>query len=421
MVFPLILACQTPAEFDDPRHQGRTATSWLIELGRANRPRPKQAYVQYGDRQPSLDALRAIGPAAVPACIRALAHDDREVRLAAAQALEMYGAAAEPAIPALVEALVGTQTGTLTEAATTLAAIGAKAEPALEGLLDHEDAFVRLAAANTLFHMNPARDDAFGVLVGGLRAFDGRFRDAIDGWGANSAKYEGVDMVERDGRRFRNRETGMRMTAARYLAALGPAAAPAVPELISALQSRSAAAAAAADALAAIGPDAREAVPVLLHVLAKESGSLELRAAAALGRIGVAASDLPELSRLLAIDQSNAVYTAFESAPPVAATHLGALVSSGDPVAAHNATYALGAMGPRAASAVPALTMALQREPPQVRAGAVLALGKISAGDPAVLAAIRERLNDSDERVRSNARNVLVGVEQAGAPKAPGR
>jgi hypothetical protein len=100
----LLASCAWWADRNDPRHQGRTATSWIEELGRQS-TLPGQGFLRRTGTKPSLDALKAIGPAAVPACIKALAHDDVSVRIGATRALELYGSEAAAAVPALVEAL----------------------------------------------------------------------------------------------------------------------------------------------------------------------------------------------------------------------------------------------------------------------------------------------------------------------------
>jgi HEAT repeat protein len=227
--------------------------------------------------------------------------------------------------------------------------------------------------------------------------------------------------VERDGRRIMNRETGMRMAAARYLGALRAAAAPAVPELIRLLERRNFEAdEAAAEALGQIGPAARAAVPALLGALAHGGWSLRNKAAAALGQIGVTTAELPELLRLLRLDISNAVYLAFKGAPPEVVPELSVLVASSDPVGARNAAFALGALGPRAAAAIPALIAALRHNAAAVRDAAVRALGEIGSRDDAVAAALRERLNDPEEQVRLAARTVLAGFNAQGRhPPAP--
>jgi HEAT repeat protein len=109
------------------------------------------------------------------------------------------------------------------------------------------------------------------------------------------------------------------------------------------------------------------------------------------------------------------VVSAFAGAPDEAISELTARLSSPDSLAAFRAAHALGAMGPRAKAAIPALTTTLRREAADVRAAAASALGDIGASDPNTLAALRSLLEDPDQAVRSAAQGVLFKFD----PKSP--
>jgi hypothetical protein len=157
-------------------------------------------------------------------------------------------------------------------------------------------------------------------------------------------------------------------------------------------------------------------VPALLETaatVAEKGGRPGLLSSAcvALGKIGVASTDLPELYRMLKFGTPNSKYTdvvrAFAGAPAEAVPDLLALVSSADPVASHRAAHALGAMGPRAKDAVPALTAALRRESSDIRSAAAFALGDIGVSDVAAIAALRGLQQDTDAATRSAAETAL--------------
>lgn len=81
-----------------------------------------------------------------------------------------------------------------------------------------------------------------------------------------------------------------------------------------------------------------------------------------------------------------------------------------DPVMRTRATYFIGAMGPAATDAVPALIKNLDDSNKHVRRGTVKALGKI--GDRRSIEQVKSALRDSDPFVRSSAENVLRNLGQ---------
>ncbi len=80
-----------------------------------------------------------------------------------------------------------------------------------------------------------------------------------------------------------------------------------------------------------------------------------------------------------------------------------AQLGSEDAKAVNRAADALGAIGPKAASAVPALTEALSDEHEAVRMGAAAALGRIGPKAAPAVPALTEALSDEDEWVRGSA------------------
>jgi HEAT repeat protein len=178
---------------------------------------------------------------------------------------------------------------------------------------------------------------------------------------------------------------------------MGPKAAPAVPDLIEALQQ-------AGDtpdddafrrevqmALSAIGPDAVAAVPALVESLASDAKEVRGSACYALGKIGVAAAEaVPALqARLAELEDSDTV--AF--------------------------VWALLKIKPDdealATQAVPILVGALDAQDEMVRTEAAGALGEIGkpAAQPEVIAALKKLLDDPAPEVQEAAAAALKELE----------
>jgi len=176
-----------------------------------------------------------------------------------------------------------------------------------------------------------------------------------------------------------------RQKAARVLAAMGPGAAPAVPQLIQGLDDPSSAQqTACAKALGRTGEKGREAVTVLSQK-AQPPASNELRLAAieALGSIGGPHS-LPALEQAL---------------------------TDGDVRIRRASARSLAIMGPQARTSIPALSEALK----QGNEDAAQALGKI--GDPSAVPALTEAL--ADWRTAYGAAWALKELGPAAATAAP--
>jgi HEAT repeat protein len=176
------------------------------------------------------------------------------------------------------------------------------------------------------------------------------------------------------------------------LAAIGPAAKPALDDMITALADAEAEyRAEAALAIAAIGPDAAAAVPALRKNLADESAAPAVRYAAAfaLGRIGPAAIEAEALLRSLASAEDEtmatvAVWAALKVKPEdkslfeAAVPRLRRALRGDREVARLEAAAALGDIGPAAEAALPILELVSEEDDSRaVRAAAAQALAKI--------------------------------------------
>jgi HEAT repeat protein len=95
-------------------------------------------------------------------------------------------------------------------------------------------------------------------------------------------------------------------------------------------------------------------------------------------------------------------------------------LSSPDAAARYRAVHALGAIGPEAGAAVPALAVILRRDPePRLRVEAALALSKMRPASQRAVPALAEALGDEDPQVRMYAVIALAGLGRASRPAVP--
>jgi len=204
-------------------------------------------------------ALVNIGKPAVPALISASQNPNQNIRAEAARMLVRFGPyvinIGKPAVPALISALQDPNAGVRAEAARLLGRIGPDAKQAIPMLLSvlrgrETDLRVLGNAVEALGKMGP---DALAAILQGLQ--DPR-------WGR--AKVMLVNVCE----------------------SMGPAAAPAVPELIPMLYDEEGYPQVnIIETLGAIGPGAKDAVPALIELRKKFRG-YSSDAAKALEKIG---------------------------------------------------------------------------------------------------------------------------------------
>jgi HEAT repeat protein len=319
------------------------------------------------------------------------------------------GAAGLEEVPERVRSLKSREAGLRKEAAGDLGSIGpgaAAALPALREALKDPDAEVRIAAAAATLRIDASDVPALRHLEGELKAGSARVRRAAaQALGETGAALPSLRKALADP------DADLRWVVAEAIGQFGTSAAAAVPDLVARLQDAPVRAA-VLDALGRIGPAAKEAVPALLPVL-RESSPLRFAAALALARIGGegARAAVPHLlpglksgdekSRwdatvilwTMGPDARDAVPALLESVragndmavDALAAVDRKAAVpvlverrlKHGDPAFRRYAAEALGAAGPDAAEAVPALTELLNDPSEEVRAAAAEALRKI--------------------------------------------
>lgn len=186
----------------------------------------------------------------------------------------------------------------------------------------------------------------------------------------------------------------VRQDAMEILAELGPAALPALDEMIAGLADpdpdyRSE----AAVAIAAIGPEAEAAVPALEQALAEPAGepANHYTAAYALGKIGAAALSAEPALRKLAESEDDlmatvAVWAALKISPEdrtlfdAAVPKLRRALQQDREIVRLEAAVALGEIGPAAKTALPMLEMLAEEDPSRtVRAASAAAVKKIAA------------------------------------------
>jgi uncharacterized protein (TIGR02996 family) len=270
-------------------------------------------------RRHAISALSNSGPAApdaVPVLVAALADKDSAVRFSAAIALGCIGPAAAEAVPALAntlrdqhdlpEADQGWQVTKVQDVADfALRKIGSAAVPVLVVALQDEESSVRKLAAHALQEMandvgtnlpgveiGPIAEQVIPALIVALRDQVSAVRlAAAKALGSFNYKTRGVEAVPALSAALRDEDSSVREAAATALGHIGPGAVQAVPALVLALQDKeSIVRGAAGSALAKLGPEAvTAAVPVLLEGLQHADEEVRRDCANVLGRFDPAA------------------------------------------------------------------------------------------------------------------------------------
>lgn len=236
--------------------------------------------------------------AAVPVLIPLLTHEDGPVRQGAAGTLGSFGPAARAAVPTLI-ALLDEYPHYLM-AVHTLGRIGPGAKeaiPALLALFDRSDPSrqLRIAAAHALGGIGPEAREVLPRFRDELAAQDfseasGRYRATL---AAAILEMSGPDApsiqayVKRLARAQSSWKPMTRVEAVKALAALGPAASPALDSLRASLRKdrEPKIRGLAADALGGIGGAARLALPELRKAQADDQKYVRKRATAAIAKI----------------------------------------------------------------------------------------------------------------------------------------
>ncbi len=373
-------------------------------------------------RAKAIEALGRIGEAAatvaVPRLVRALRDPDDWVSALAAEALGEMGGSADAALPALVRSLTHTNTQVRANAAEAIGKLGpaaVSAVPALERAADDADGGVRLKAVGALGGIARPRPSTTRVLRAALADPDPHLREAAaaafgecgtadadvqaallallddpnDGVKLRAVQVlprlagDGADVVDGLTRRLVEDDSDrVKGEAARALAQIGPAAAPAGMALLRAVQTGE----------AGVREEAMRAMVMVQPPEAYEAFTTGLRDA----EVGVRtlasagwrrAADIPETAILALIE----------------ALHDPELQVRA------NVAHAFGRMNPVPAEAVPLLAECLSSTDGGLRLNAALAL--LAAAGRSAFDALRPLLDDPNPRLRLIAARRLLTEE----------
>jgi len=338
-----------------------------------------------------LGKMGAAAKPAVPALIKALQDQDKQVWAFAIAALTELGPEAREAISALIADLSGKARGSrereqrqrTLRSAYALSRIGAEAVPPLIVALNSDDSGVRAGAAQALGGMGAEAKESIPALRANF------------GHGDPSVRQEVIDA----------------------LALIGPAAVGPVSEALS--SNEPSARVSAALTLAQLGPVAKETEGALMQMLAKETDA-SVRAAALTALVKVSADPRKAVPLLVAAvkDDSEPIRHAAINAiggsralRRPAVLPLAALLQDGNIAVRQRAAHALGRLGPDAAEALPALLSAARAaDGDPVFAEALAQIG------PAALPALLTALKESDAE---NSAWILRTLRGFGAPAVP--
>lgn len=376
--------------------------------------------------------LAEIGPAAAPAVGRLTqlaGEGEIAERMQAILALAEIGPPAAPAVATVVEALESPDASLRYVAAFALGKLGShEADEALTTAASSDDPFLAALASWARAALHPDDNELVGAAAAKLRAgltdeSPAVRNAAVEGLSDLAPRLSAADrqalaaalvellddpvpavglaagggLIRLKGDAVASLQAGldhqpMRNDALEILAEIGPAAAPALDDMIEYLEdadpvSRSD----AAFAIAAIGPDAKTAVPALEKLLGDESADASVRytVAYALGKIGPAAAAAEPLLRSLVESDDDLMATvcawaALQIKPgdkdlfAAAVPKLRRALQQERELVRLEAAIALGEIGPPAASALPMLELLAEDDPSgQVRAAAEAAVGLI--------------------------------------------
>ena len=378
------------------------------------------------DSEPDVQGMAAVGLArlrvkhqdVIPVLIQALKSKEEEGMLPyfAAESLGQLGPAAEPAIPALIEMVRENQPFIAGVAAEALGKIGPAAVPALRELLKSSTGEVQAYATRALGSAGASDEQTISQLLKSLKQADPEVRAAaVQALGrARAASDEVIAALIK----ALADDEFVQSAAIRALGRIGSKArqaAPALTKLLGELEyfERDA----VMNALGSIGPGAKEAIPALEAVLLQG----RMNAATTLARIGPASvptlikalrSEVPEVREAAAWGVRCLGQDASEAVP-----ELIKLLKT-DERACNFSLQALGAIGPDAEPAVPAVVVVLRKGDSRLRSWALDVLSKIGPSARGAKDAILEALETDDQEQRWEAARALlaIGEVDAGLP-----
>ncbi|MGD9645549.1 MAG: HEAT repeat domain-containing protein [Pirellulales bacterium] len=384
---------------------------------------------------------------------------DAAVRRAALDALGHMGRAARAAVPVLVEALDSEELAERYEALYALGRLGSAAKeaaPEIEKLLSSEDAFTQVVAAWALVRIHVRKPEnlqkQIPLLVGALGSNEATIRREVVTALAEIGEPAVPELASALGKAKTSPHVNAILAA---VAAIGPSAAPAVPEVQHKLaDDDSEVRWHAARALASIGAGADNAVPSLVALLGDSEPRVRWHAAHALGKIPAARESAVEPLIKSISDEDPHVRRAAvvalrtlkpdpqktlpllvklldSSEPTVVAQVLDTLAESGeqavpflqkaleDEKGRYWACLVIGEIGPPAKATVPGLTSALADKAPEVRMQALHALASMEADAAPAVDKMIAALDDPVQPVRVEAAYALGSLGSAGKQALP--
>ena len=416
--------------------------------------------LQSGDTPARRDAsyhLLKLGPKAreaLPALMKALEDQDKQVWSNCVSAIAAIGPEAREAIPVLIDGLDSRkgrgQRGfdrnqALFRSAYALTRIGSQAIPPLIQALNGEDSAQRAGAAKALGGMGPAAKEAIPALVSNLSHSDNDVqRETVDALALIGPETKPLVIQSLAGKEPRERsaaaltlagmgrfaedaapamfeqlgketDSTVRISLLTSLSKVGADPKILVPRLVDALRdSNEAIRHAAINGLLASRTARKPIVESLTQLLRDQSKEMSQRAAYVLGRFGVdAASAVPVLLEMVT-KQSPPDPVFVDALVQIGEPAVAPLLTSAEPVpldqltADHWMVKCLQSMGAFAANSI---RNGLGHKNAAVRLLSVRALGALGpdAGDAAT--SLLEKLDDPEVHVRAAALGALVAVE----------
>lgn len=377
-------------------------------------------------------ALRDIGPAADearPALFKALTDPEDKIRVSAAEAIVRIGPGLgdeEPLIAALKDK-DGVVRGYAAVALGKRGNNALEAAPSLVKLLSDTSEDARAGAAEALGQIRP-RDSKpqMTALRAVLKDQSPKVRErAVFSVGQIGSKGESKslagELVPDISPLLKDKETGVRRSAAQALGALGKGASKAAPLLAPLLDDREQPTRMAA--VMALGRMGDAGVTVLAKAVESPHEDVRKGAMAVLVNSGAdASSAVPAVAKMLKdpedkVRQEAADFLGNVGLPAQSAVpDLAAALSDTNDVVRSHAAIALGKIG---APAVGALTKALKDANADIRTAAAEGLGKIGSGAKSAVPELTSTLKDKNDETRKSAASALASIGPDAKSAAP--
>jgi HEAT repeat protein len=393
-------------------------------------------------RAEAAEDLGQIGPDArdaVPHLREALNDPDAHVRVFAVEALARIDPESTVEVPVLVNALVSKDKALRNAAVGALAELGQRCQSAIPHLTatlsQDEQGDIRSAAAFALGEVGPTATRPGSrpqeVVLALARAMQHDANEDVSFWAAKVLRKFGPDARPalpflREALKGKQwRQSDVASIAADVLARLGPVAVPVFDE---ALQDEECGLRSClVEYLGEMGAMAEPVVPTLMGLLKEEDPALRQAAASALlqidRRLAIRAV-VPVLGELKGEESGRAERALLDlgALGPEAKAAVPALVkvlTGGREGYRQAAAEALGAIGPEANAAVPALRAALEDEKAGVRVAAARALWQVNRQDETAIPVLLGALKDEADWVRKEALKALKDLGPGSGKTAP--